>query len=457
MRRVRTVGRRLRLALCLAATGPLAGQTPTATPGAGFPQGETLTVHLLTAGPGDAVWEKFGHNAILIADTVAGWSMAYNYGVFDFAAPDFMLNFVRGRLLYQLAAWPGRATLAHYAEAGRDIWLQELNLSPAQRAELLAFLEWNYLPQNRFYLYDYYRDNCSTRVRDAIDRVTGGAIRRALGGEPSGATFRSDTRRLTAAAEAAYTGLQLTMGRPIDRPISEYERTFVPMVLRDAVRDVRIARPDGGLVPLVADEVFAFDAPRPPPPESPPDRTWAYLLGGLLIGGAFVLLGRRRHASAAARRAFAVSAGVWLFVVGLLGTIIACLWAFTDHWPTYANENLLQVHPLAFVLAVVVPVAVLHGGAGGRAGAGEPSGGTGASGFRGRLRRIGLLGVWGAVGLSVLGFLLQALPAWDQVNGEIIALMLPAWLGLAWGVAGLRRRDDTDTLPFRSHNPLSSR
>ena len=140
-----------------------------------------LTVYLMTMGPGKYVWERFGHNAIWIHDPIHGTDQTYNYGLFDFHQQNFLLRFVQGRMWYWMRGYPAQSYVESYRRANRSVWVQELEIPPGARRELQQFLEWNELPENRFYHYDYYRDNCSTRVRDALDRALGGAIRAATG------------------------------------------------------------------------------------------------------------------------------------------------------------------------------------------------------------------------------------------------------------------------------------
>ena len=97
-------------------------------------------------------------------DHSTGLSWAYNYGVFDFDAPNFIGNFVRGRMTYWFDVDPGGPTVGMYAGANRSAWLDELNLSPAQRLKMYQMLEHNRQPQFKYYRYDYFRDNCTTRV-----------------------------------------------------------------------------------------------------------------------------------------------------------------------------------------------------------------------------------------------------------------------------------------------------
>src|SRR6266481_2359191 len=130
--------------------------------------GSNLTVYLLTFGWGDIVWERFGHNAILIKDRAHGTDMTYNWCMFDFNQPNFVWRFVTGDTRYWMEPIDYNSMVTYYKQHNRSILAQELNLNPAQRLKLQQFVQWNALPQNKFYRYDYYRDNCSTRLRDAI-------------------------------------------------------------------------------------------------------------------------------------------------------------------------------------------------------------------------------------------------------------------------------------------------
>ena len=210
---------------------------PEPHPGAA-PPGSEIRVYLVTMGPGAAVWERFGHNAIWIDDPSVQPDTAYNYGLFDFGQENFLLRFIRGQMWYWMAGFPAEPYIRTYLRDNRSVWLQELNLPPRARLELRDFLRWNELPENRFYHYDYYRDNCSTRIRDAIDRVTGGAIADQTAFRPTGRSYRFHTQRLTANDPLVFTGLLLALGQGVDRPISAWEEMFLPMALRDP-HDVR--------------------------------------------------------------------------------------------------------------------------------------------------------------------------------------------------------------------------
>lgn len=367
---------------------------------------DSLTIHLLTFGPGPAIWERFGHNAIWVSDAAAGTDIAYNYGIFDFDQENFFLRLMRGRMLYRMEPQPVDWMVWAYSGSDRTIVAQELALSPEEERALADFLAWNARPENKFYRYDYYRDNCSTRVRDALDRATGGVLRARLSGVPTGSTYRSHTQRLTAGELAVNTGLLLALGQPVDQRLSAWEEGFIPMELAEHVRAVTVAGPGGEPVPLVRAERVLHQAAAAPPAEAP-DRTLGFAAAGLLLAALLVGLGAARRRGA--RALLLTASALWGVLYGLLGTVILALWLLTEHSFTYRNENVLQANPLGLLLAVLVPLALL----------GRP-----------RLARPALAVAALAAGLSLVGALLQALPTFDQVNGAIVALALPLHAGV---------------------------
>jgi len=372
----------------------------------------------MTMGPGEQVWERFGHNAIWVHDAIAGTDIAYNYGLFDFRQEDFLLRFIRGTMRYWMAGFPAREYVQTYVRANRSVWIQELDLPPEARLDLQHFLEWNARPENRFYHYDYYRDNCSTRVRDAIDRVIGGRIQAGSARLPTGKTYRFHTQRLPANDPPIFTGLLLALGPGVDRPISQWEEMFLPLALREHIRAVRLPAANGVTIPLVKSERTLFESTAPAPPDAPPQWLPWYLMLGVGVGGLAALLGRMSRERRAASVALAALVVGWGLVTGLAGTVLAGLWAFTDHVMAYRNENLFQVNPLAWLLVFSGVLALLP---------------------RARAKGWTRLAARAVAGLAVLGFLLQVLPGLDQVNGPIIALVMPVQVGVAFALGAMRR------------------
>jgi len=399
------------LVLLALAALPSPGAAQAEQAGAVAADGEHLTVYLMTMGPGPLVWERFGHNAIWIADAAAGTDLAYNYGIFDFDQVDFIPRLMRGDMLYSMVPFDADATVRGYSALDRSVWIQELNLTGAQKVALQEFLQWNALPENADYPYDYYRDNCSTRVRDALDRALDGQLAALLRATSTPETYRSQTQRLISPDVPSYTGLLLAMGHPADQPLSAWEDSFVPMRLAAHLRDVSVVDEAGQRQPLVLAERVLYESTLPAPPAQQPRWLWWYVLVGVLMGLFFLLVGSGLGSSKRARTVFGATATLWTLAGGILGTLILVLWALTGHVFTYWNENLLQLNPLPLVLAGLIPPALFERAAASRAAA-----------------TTALL----AAGLSALGLVLQLAPGLDQPNGEIIALAFPVHVALAW-------------------------
>jgi hypothetical protein len=383
-----------------------------------------LTVYLMTMGPGKQVWERFGHNAIWIHDPARGTDQAYNYGLFDFRQHNFLLRFIQGRMWYWMQGFPAQSYVESYRRANRSVWVQELEIPMEKRRELQAFLEWNEQPEHRFYHYDYYRDNCSTRVRDALDRALGGRLRQRTEKVNTGRTYRFHTLRLTANDPLVFTGLLLGLGHPVDRPISAWQEMFLPLAMREWVRTITVTAPDGREFPLVRSERTLFQSTEPTPPAEPPRWLLMYLLGGVVIGAlAFGSSGTIRKNSAG-KWVFLLVTWTWSLAGGIAGLVLTGLWTFTDHMAAYENENVLQVDLLSLVLIWLVARAVF---------------GSSAS-IRPALRFATLI-----VGLSLLGLILKLFPQFYQVNGDVIALALPAHAGIAAALYRLSMAQDPRT------------
>lgn len=420
--------------MLLAIAPALAEATPATTmqgaPGPAAPQtadqraperGAELTVYLITMGAGGVVYERFGHNAIGIFDGSTGSQVAYNYGLFDFEQKNFILRFIQGKMDYWMEGYNDAERMVNfYIGQDRSVWVQELNLTPAQRADLRDFLEWNALPENRFYRYDYFRDNCSTRVRDAIDRVIGGQLRAQTDSIGSGMTFRDHAGNATGDSPLLYTGIMLGLGSPTDREISVWEDMFLPLRLRDHMRNATIRGPTGEQIPLVKLEQPLHESRlfTEVPPALP--SVWMYLGLGLLLG-AGIVVSARAASSRFGRAAFAFLVASWGVVAGFFGLVILLLWLFTAHDATYGNENLFFFNPLLLVAGALLPFA---------------------PGVRSRFRRPALV-VTGAIAtLSLLGLLFKILPWSHQENFVLIALALPVNLALAIAAVEFSRRDD---------------
>ncbi|MDX2183172.1 MAG: DUF4105 domain-containing protein [Gemmatimonadaceae bacterium] len=355
-RRWLALGLAMASAIGLAGSSRAGAQPTVAAPGAAATPASRYAIYLLTMGQGDALWEKFGHNALVVRDRQTGQGVAWNWGVFDFAAPDFLSRFLTGDTRYWMAPDDFAATLDRYRWLNRSLVLQELAIPDSAVGPLLAAISANARDDAKYYRYDYFLDNCSTRVRDAINRATGGALERTLRNRAAGTTYRRETMRLLSTMPAAAIGVDVALGARADRPLSDWEASFVPMTLRDGVRAVRMPDGAGGTQPLVRREEALFTATRPA--ESAAPTAYAPLLALAGLVGAALLLALSRSTATSARLATTGLAVLWSLVAGVVGVVLLLAATVTRHVFWGANANLLLFSPLALVLVVVLPLAL---------------------------------------------------------------------------------------------------
>jgi hypothetical protein len=423
----------LLLAALLAAPPASAAAAPWAQ---GLSRASDLVVKLVTVEPGTPLYSWWGHTGLIVEDPRLGVSRFYNYGLFSIQKEDFVRNFIQGRLWFEVGASSTERELRAYRSDNRTIRIQTLDLVPERRLRMAEFLEWNILPENRTYLYDHYRDNCATRVRDLLDRMVDGQLASATA-VPGRGTLRWHTRRFTAGHTLMNWLLMFLMSGVIDRPITRWQEMFLPMELERDVAGLRYLDPQGRERALVsAQETWFTAADRAPVPERPPSFVPPALGLGALLGLIAAALGwwragrvPEREGGAAGRGVPAGEArsrggraagralsGAWEALLGLclglMGTVLAYMSLFTDHTVTYGNRNLFLANPLHLA---VVPLAVAL-----------------AAGARWAGRW--LAGLWSLLAaLGLLSLALQTIPALRQDNWVIAALLLPVELGCAAG------------------------
>jgi Domain of unknown function (DUF4105) len=416
----------LALALTLApglAPAPLVAPPPQALPQAAapaMPVGERYQVFLLTMDQGDEIWERFGHNAILIRDRSTGQDLAWNWGLFDFQAPNFALRFIRGTMTFSMGPSELEPMLAAYAQANRSVYANEIYLTQEEAGSLDDFVRRNFAPENRDYVYDYFRDNCSTRTRDALDQTLGGVLHDQFASVPTSTSYRWYVHRLVHDTVWLDQGLSFLLGSRGDVPITEWEAMFIPMDMERLLENA--VRPDGagGTRPILGPRQVLFQADRPPTPDAPPSVSFWWLAMGAAGAAVLLLLGRAAHREKTwAGRTLAAVAIVWGLFSGILGSLLVTIW-FTGHEFGYWNINLFYMSPFGLVLAVLAALVVFRGWDG-------PTG-----------RRAWKLSVLVA-GLSLLAAALQLATVVRQGNPEVVALALPIDLALALALTWVAR------------------
>jgi hypothetical protein len=390
---------------------------------------DDLTVSVMTFGPGDHPFFKFGHDAIWIRDRAAGTDRVYNFGTFTFDSPRLILDFLHGRMTYWLSVSSLAATLEIYQRENRSIVAQQLALDPAVKRALRARLDENARPANRAYKYDYFRDNCATRVRDAIDMAVDGRLHASTRG-PGRLTLRGQALRMTADYLPLYVALDLILGPDVDLPIDRWAETFIPEELAGALAGVTVPNLAGAQA-LVADSEELFHPRRAPPLAEPPARVGPFFCCGLGVGLAFfgLALGWQACRSRALRALFGLAVAGFGLAAGFVGCFLIYVWIGTDHVVAHRNQNILLCAPFALALAVL--------------GFGVALGRPGATRKAFRVSVAAVIAAFLAVVVKV-GLLRH------QDNGALIAFFLPAWLGIVGGLGRLASRVSARRVALRA-------
>ena len=193
---------------------------------------DSLRISLLTCSPGDEIYNSYGHSAIRVQDMRNGFDVVFNYGTFDFGTPFFVPKFLRGTLDYMLSASNFQRFIATYKREQRGVVEREFILSTSQKEEMEQFLFFNLQPENRFYRYDFFFDNCATRIRDIAFRITNKDSQKSKKLSDT-ETFRDCLHYFVTQNEWYGAGIDLILGVRTDKYISAYGKAMLPDFLEE--------------------------------------------------------------------------------------------------------------------------------------------------------------------------------------------------------------------------------
>ena len=315
---------------------------------------DSIRLSLLTCAPGEEIYSLFGHTAIRYEDPANGIDAVFNYGLFSFNTPNFILRFSLGETDYQLGATDYARFAAEYAFDGRSVWQQTLNLSKEEKAELIRLLQENYLPENRVYRYNFFYDNCATRPRDKIEESIDGKVIYPAEPQDGSLSFRDIVHQYCKGHPWARFGIDLCIGSEADRPITQRQMMFAPFYLMDAFAGAQIVH-DSVQRPLVSGKELIVDAlPEEEEGGWMPTPFQCSLLLFILTAAATIYSIRKRT-------------GLWgvdliLFgAAGIVGCVLAFLALFSEHPAVSSNFLLLVFHPGQLLLLQYIIYCVRKG------------------------------------------------------------------------------------------------
>ena len=299
-------------------------------------------VSLLTADPGTELYSSFGHSAIRLREIGPdGRDLVFNFGTFDFDTPNFYGKFATGKLNYMLSVVPYDRFIIEYDYYKRGLREQVLDLNQEQKDFLLQHLDAQYAPERRFYKYDFFYNNCATKIRDAFDIAMGEQLvwSDSVAEEK---TFRNLIDEFVLPLPWADFGIDLALGAVIDRPATELEKQFLPTYMEQAFANATIVE-NGVSRPLVKQSRVLLEYPKEEAQQS--------LLNPTVIFWFLVVLFAALTLYGFKKGKLMKGLDVALFgSVGILGVVVAFLWFFTDHSATAWNWNILWAFPGHLVL-----------------------------------------------------------------------------------------------------------
>ena len=307
---------------------------------------DSVEVSLLTCDPHDEVYSLYGHTALRYHDLRNGDDWVFNYGVFNFKKPFFVLRFMFGLTDYELGVVPYRFFQAEYRRFGCAVSEQVLNLTAEEKRDLRLALEENYKEENRVYRYNFLFDNCTTRTRDVIERSIGSKVeygpqkdRRPL--DESCNTYRKLLHALTAGHRWAQFGDDLCLGMRADLEITWREKQFLPHMLMADVQEGTITGKDGAR-PMVKTARYAIEPGVQFVSEGFP-LTPLQCFGVLLALSLAVAVAELRRG-----KTFVAWDALLMTLVGVMGLVVGLLF-FSQHPTTSTNLQIFLLCPATFV------------------------------------------------------------------------------------------------------------
>ena len=302
---------------------------------------DSIRISLLTCAAGEEIYSLFGHTALRYENYTRGTDVVFNYGIFDFSAPNFVLRFALGETDYRLGVSSYERFIAEYSYLGRDVWQQVLNLKQDEKVRLVKLLEENYQPENRVYRYNFFYDNCATRPRDQIERAVQGTLEYAddMTSFQTGISFRDIVHQYTIGHSWARFGIDLCLGSQADKDITRRQMMFAPFYLKDFLAKAQLKNAQGMERPLVSSEDHIIQSPQQTSTEEAPSplQTAFLLFTIVTIATAYGIYRRK---------------SLWLLdlllflAAGVAGCILAFLASFSQHPAVSPNYLLFLFHPL---------------------------------------------------------------------------------------------------------------
>lgn len=303
---------------------------------------DSIQLSLLTCAPGEEIYSLFGHTAIRYQNYTQNIDAVFNYGMFSFNTPNFILRFTLGETDYQLGVTSYSEFADEYNYYGRSVWQQNINLTQPEKLKLIKLLEDNYRPENRVYRYNFFFDNCATRPKDQIEKAIDGRLEygRNMDDKNTGKSFRDIIHQYTKGHPWDRFGIDLCIGSTADRPITYRQMMFAPFYVKDFFEKAIIISPSGVGRPLVEKETKVVN---PPNVVTSQQQGLTPLQSSLLL---FIIVTLITIYGIRHNKTFWQVDLILFFVAGITGCILTFLVLFSKHPAVSPNFLLFIFHPI---------------------------------------------------------------------------------------------------------------
>lgn len=313
----------------------------------GFSQSPNDTVaYLITCGPGTETYSIYGHSALRIVIKDQQTDVVYNWGVFDFNTKNFAWKFAKGRLDYMLIAEPPKGFLQEYFFEKRYVYSQKINIDPAETRKLVALINENLRPENVKYRYDFFYDDCSTRIRDLLEKSVGEKLKYPPPETGKIPTFRDMVARYQNPYPWLRFGVDLIMGSTSDKKARFRDRMFLPIDLREGLSKLTVQR-SGKRIPLLQNPEVLVDFDAPVIKQS-------FLIAPPFVFTMVIVLVLILAGLIKSKKIIRIIDIVIYSVFSLLSILMIFFNFFTDHLQMKWNLNIIWLNPFIILCLVML-------------------------------------------------------------------------------------------------------
>jgi hypothetical protein len=313
--------------------------------GQGIPLSNSAEVSIITVGPGTNLNDSFGHNGFRIKDESRNVDVIYDYGRYDFNTPNFYLKFAQGKLLYEIGYVNFDPFLNYYKRQNRWIKEQVLNLNYSEKQALFNYLQTNAKPENKKYKYDFFYDNCATKMRDVLIELLGDKLEYKEDHITENYTFRELIQKNVKANSWGSLGMDIAIGAVVDRKAKPIEYQFLPEYVFEAANNAVVIR-NNEEVELVKKYNYLFKT------ENQEPKTNFFLSPFFVFGCLGICLIFITYKDLKNKTRSRITDFLIFLITGIVGALLVLLWIATDHTATVNNYNLLWAFPFSILFAL---------------------------------------------------------------------------------------------------------